>query len=247
VPLFGPAAGPAGAASPASGTVAVGGSLSYTGSVSSSPPASRRLQCIDGTNCDVFTVTADVPSGYYDSHSAFLTAKITWANKDADLNMYVCAGAGSSSALDCNNLVGTSVKPPGETEEAVVIANPSGVYRIVTAGASGGTTQYNGTVSFAEAQPPPTTRSTSGAFSWAAHPVADASGFGEPSIDVDHAGHVFVVAPGGRGSRCGGRSTAVRRSTTRRSGRRTAAATPRSSSCRTTPASRLTSRSSIRR
>src|SRR5438132_619657 len=46
---------------------------------------------------------------------------------------------------------------------------------------------------------PPAPSGTNGSFSWAARPVSDASGFGEPSIDVDHAGRVFVVAPGGAG------------------------------------------------
>src|SRR5438105_5018159 len=38
--------------------------------------------------------------------------------------------------------------------------------------------------------------STSGAFSWAAHPVADKSDFAEPSVDVDHGNRIYVTAPG---------------------------------------------------
>src|SRR5207244_10610850 len=39
-------------------------------------------------------------------------------------------------------------------------------------------------------------KSTSGAFSWAAHPVAEKSEFAEPSIDVDHGNRIYVTAPG---------------------------------------------------
>src|SRR3954470_20092397 len=198
VPLVGPAV-PGNAATPASGTVALGGSLGYTGSVSSSPPAQRRAQCIEGTNCDVFKATVNVPAGFYDTHNAVLKIKIAWANKDADLNLYVCEGDGSAVAVDCTTTVVASSVAPTGTEESVIVANPSGLYRIVAAANTGGTTPYSGSVSFVEPTPTPTTRSTSGAFSWAAHPVADASSFGEPGIDMDHAGHVFVVAPGGAG------------------------------------------------
>src|SRR3954447_21598793 len=95
LPLVG---GPADAASPTSATVALGGSTTYSGSVSSSPPASRRAQCIEGTNCDVFKATVNPPAGFYDTHNAVMTAKITWSNKDADLNLYVCKGDGTAVA-----------------------------------------------------------------------------------------------------------------------------------------------------
>src|SRR5437867_2441888 len=42
----------------------------------------------------------------------------------------------------------------------------------------------------------PAVRSTSGAFSWAAHPVAQSSEFAEPSVDVDHGNRIYVTAPG---------------------------------------------------
>src|SRR3954471_21356698 len=127
------------AATPSSGTVTPDGPpLSYQGAaISATPPVANRRLCVEGTNCDTFVVTASAPAGFYDSHSAVLTVKISWAAKENDLDLYVCQG---DSTQTCS-VVGSSTAS-NTTSETVTVANPSGDYRVIAA-ASGGSSAYD--------------------------------------------------------------------------------------------------------
>jgi hypothetical protein len=188
------------AADPDSGTVGPGvGSVSYNGAeISATPPALTRRACVDGANCDTYTLTVDVPENLYASQDRVLKVMISWEDADNDLDLYVCSGSEADDPQCLNGLVASSISA-GTTSETVTVANPAaGTYRLIAAAAEG-TSDYAGSVAFDAPPSVPGARSSSGDFTWNAHAVSAASPYGEPSVDVDHAGRVFVVAPGGSG------------------------------------------------
>jgi hypothetical protein len=192
-----------GAATPGSGTVtATSGSLAYEGSnISAVPPAVSRRVCVEDQNCDTFDLTVDVPAGFYDANDRVLSVTISWSDAADDLDLYVCRGTAASDPQCLNGLVASSLST-GTTSETVTVRNPeAGAYRLIAA-AFDGESAYNGSVTFqapaAVAAPAPV-KSRSNGFAWQARPVADDSAFAEPSIDLDHAGNIYVTAPGGAG------------------------------------------------
>lgn len=198
--LFLPAAR---AASPGSGTVTpTVAAVQYQGAaISAVPPALTRRVCVEGQNCDTFDLLVDVPAGFYDLNDRVLTVSITWADPANDLDLYLCQGTTLDDPQCLLGLVGSSTRS-GTTSESVSVRDPApGHYRLIAA-AAGGATAYTGIVSFAAPAPtsgPAPVRSKSNGFAWDARPVANDSNFGEPSIDLDHAGNIYVTAPGGAG------------------------------------------------
>jgi hypothetical protein len=190
-------------ANPASGTVTpTAASVQYQGSlISAVPPALTRRVCLEGQNCDTFDLVVDVPAGFYDLNDRVLTVTITWLDPANDLDLYLCEGTALDDPQCLLGLVGSSTRS-GTTSESVSLRDPApGHYRLIAA-AAGGTTAYTGAVSFTAPAPnagPPPVRSLSNGFAWDARPVANESNYGEPSIDVTHAGNIFVTAPGGGG------------------------------------------------
>jgi hypothetical protein len=190
-------------ASPASGTVTpTAASIQYQGSlISAVPPALTRRACLEGQNCDTFDLVVDVPTGFYDLNDRVLTVTITWTDPANDLDLYLCEGTALDDPQCLLGLVGSSTRS-GTTSESVSVRDPaSGHYRLIAA-AAGGTSAYAGAVSFTAPAPsagPPPVRSRSNGFTWDARPVANESNYGEPSIDLDHAGNIYVTAPGGGG------------------------------------------------
>jgi hypothetical protein len=191
------------AATPSSGTVSpTQGSIAYTGSsITGVPPAISRRACIEDQNCDTFDLSVDVPAGFYDAADRVLTISISWADSANDLDLYLCSGTSSSDPQCANGLVASSLST-GTTTETVIVSDPAaGPYRVIAAAYSG-TTDYAGSITFAApatSSGPAPVRSKSNGFSWQARPVANDSSFAEPSIDVDHAGNIYVTAPGGAG------------------------------------------------
>jgi hypothetical protein len=198
--LFLPAAQ---AASPGSGTVTpTVATVQYQGGpISAAPPAVSRRVCVEGQNCDTFDLVVDVPANFYATNDRVLTVTVTWADPANDLDLYVCQGTAVDDPQCLNGLVASSTRS-GTTSESVSVRNPpAGHYRLIAA-AFAGTTAYAGTVSFTAPAPtagPAPVRSSSNGFGWDARPVANDSDFGEPSIDLDHAGNIYVTAPGGAG------------------------------------------------
>jgi hypothetical protein len=198
--LFLPAAQ---AANPASGTVtSTIAAVHYQGAaISAVPPALTRRVCVEGQNCDTFDLLVDVPAGFYDLNDRVLTVTINWADTANDLDLYVCQGTAVDDPQCVSGLVASSTRS-GTTSESVSVRDPApGHYRLVAA-AAGGATSYTGSVSFTAPAPtsgPAPVRSKSNGFVWDARPVANESDFGEPSIDLDHAGNIYVTAPGGAG------------------------------------------------
>ncbi len=191
------------AATPDSGTVtATAGSLSYAGAeISAVPPAASRRVCLEDQNCDTFQLTVNVPSSFYKTADRVLTATIAWTDSANDLDLYVCSGSESDDPECINNLVASSTSTGTKTETVTVKDPAPGLYRVIAA-AYGGDSAYKGTITFAAPKAvtgPAPVRSTSNGFAWQARAVANDSNFGEPSIDVNHAGDIFVVAPGGAG------------------------------------------------
>jgi hypothetical protein len=191
------------AATPESGTVtATAGSLSYSGArISSVPPAVSRRVCVEDQNCDTYRLTVDVPGTFYATADRVLTATISWSGSANDLDLYLCQGSDSTDPQCLNGLVGSSTST-GTTTETVTVRDPApGLYRVIAA-AYDGDTAYTGNITFAAPQAvagPAPVRSKSNGFSWQARPVANDSNFGEPSIDLNHSGDIFVTAPGGAG------------------------------------------------
>jgi hypothetical protein len=190
-------------ASPASGTVSpTGATVQYQGGpISAVPPAASRRVCVEGQNCDTFDLVVDVPANFYATSDRVLTVTITWADPANDLDLYLCQGTAVDDPECLLGLVASSTRT-GTTSETVSVRDPAaGHYRLIAA-AFAGTTAYAGTVSFTAPAPtsgPAPVRSSSNGFGWDARPVAADSDFGEPSIDLDHAGNIYVTAPGGAG------------------------------------------------
>jgi hypothetical protein len=196
--------GPVRAARPSSGAVGPGPStLRYRGArigVGAPASAGGPATCVEGRTCDTFELTVRVPENLYKRERRELTVTITWADKEQDLDLYVCRGTAQEDPGCLRGEVGSSAQS-GSTSETVTLENPeAGVYRLI-AKAFAGASSYEGTVTFA----PPveralaTVRSASGAFGWAARPMADDASFGEPSIDVDHSNAIYITAPGDGG------------------------------------------------
>lgn len=191
---------PARAATPDSGTVSpTATTITYQGAeVGDAPPALNRRVCTDRVNCDSFALTVEVPEGFYPANSRVLSATITWTDPDADLDLWICRGTASSNPQCLSDLVASSTRD-GTTTETVVVANPApGAYRVLTGSASG-RSSYQGKITLLAPPQVAKVAVTSGAFSWDAKAVSNASPFAEPSVDVDHAGRIFLVAPGGGG------------------------------------------------
>src|SRR2546423_11003853 len=188
-------------ANPGSGTVTPSaGTLQYQGvQISAVPPALTRRICVEGQNCDTFDLVVDVPANFYDTNDRVLTATITWSDPANDLDLYVCAGTATDDPQCVSALVGSSTRS-GTTSETVSVRDPApGHYRLIAAAAAGASS-YAGTVSFTAPAPtagPAPVRSKSNGFTWDARPVANETDFGEPSIDLDHAGNIYVTAPRG--------------------------------------------------
>ena len=191
------------AATPQSGTVSpTVSSLSYQGSsISSVPPAVSRRVCAENQNCDTFDLIVAVPAGFYDTADRILTVTITWPNSANDLDLYLCQGTQTDDPQCLNGLVGSS-NMSGTSSETVSVRDPAaGTYRLIAA-AYDGTSAYSGTVTFSAPSTTPgpsPVRSKDNGFSWQARPVANDSNFGEPSVDLDHAGNIYVTTPGGAG------------------------------------------------
>src|SRR3954471_13835106 len=74
------------ASSPTSGTLAAGSTVQWTGTAGvSAAPAEGELTCVDGTNCDVFTLK--VPAGNYVGKR--VRFKLSWGNATNDIDVYV--------------------------------------------------------------------------------------------------------------------------------------------------------------
>jgi hypothetical protein len=74
------------AASPSSGTLAAGATAQWNGTAGvSTAPAEGELTCVDGTNCDVYTLKI-VPGNYLGKRVRF---KVTWGSPTNDFDVYV--------------------------------------------------------------------------------------------------------------------------------------------------------------
>jgi hypothetical protein len=74
------------ASSPTSGTLTAGTTVQWTGTAGvSAAPAEGELTCVDGTNCDVFTLK--VPAGNYVGKR--VRFKLSWGNAANDIDVYV--------------------------------------------------------------------------------------------------------------------------------------------------------------
>ena len=172
--------------------------------ITADPAAVNVTKCVPGVNCGVIPFRVDVPDNFYPTNSRVLRVAVGWVG-DADLDLYLCRTSSSSVNACLDTLVGQSSTTSG-SNETVTLRNPAaGDYRAMVAAARG-TATYDGLVTFdapvASDQPAPeglTDTNSDGDFSWQSRAVDPASNFGEPSLDLDHAGNVYVTAPGGAG------------------------------------------------
>ena len=74
------------AASPSSGTLTAGTTVQWSGNAGvSAAPAEGEATCVDGTNCDVFTLKVP-PGNYVGKRVRF---RLTWSNATNDFDVYV--------------------------------------------------------------------------------------------------------------------------------------------------------------
>ncbi|MEX2554200.1 MAG: hypothetical protein WEB06_01050 [Actinomycetota bacterium] len=141
---------PARGATPDSGTVSpTSPTLSYQGAELTGAPIAGPPLCVEGVICDTFTLTLEVPAGFYETETRELVASISWEDNANDLDLFVCPGTQQEDP-ECSD--GTSELSAGTDSETIVIKEPQpGTYRVIAV-AYGGTTAYEGSIGFL---PPP--------------------------------------------------------------------------------------------
>src|SRR4051812_19544537 len=107
------------AASPTSGTLTAGTTVQWNGTAGvSAAPAEGELTCVDGTNCDVFTLK--VPAGNYVGKR--VRFKVSWGNEAKAIDVYVdrqsaprpqAHGAANRKPVEGNTLHPQAERPHG--------------------------------------------------------------------------------------------------------------------------------------
>lgn len=172
--------------------------------ISADPRAGSVADCVPGANCGVVPFKIDVPADFYPANSRVLKVSVEWL-QDADLDLYLCRTSSSAASACLDSLVAQSTTGSGQNE-TVTMRNPkAGEYRAMVAAARG-TSSYDALVTYdapadvtAQAGDGMSETNTDGNFSWQSRAVDPGSNFGEPSLDLDHAGNIYVTAPGGAG------------------------------------------------
>lgn len=171
--------------------------------LSADPSATSLVLCDQGVNCEARSVDVAVSPELYRTGDRLMTVHLGWSSKSDDLDLYVCRTSSTSFRACLNDLVGSSSRRGTRSETVRVIDPRPGTYRVVVAAVQGSPSySLNAGMSTPRAPSSATTtpvRSSDGSFSWYATPVSDQSSFGEPSIDVDHSGGIYITAPGGAG------------------------------------------------
>ncbi len=182
------------AASPSAGTIsATGPALSWTGTASGSVSANEST-CIEGDNCDTFTLTVlGAPADYT---GKVIAVKIAWSNSANDYDLYIHKDSNAGT------LVGVSANGAPQNGEASAIdpaATGTGVYtvHVVYFAVTPLVDQYQGSASV---QLKPVARTASyvqGGITFSPSvrlkaPVARRDG--EPSNRTDTAGNAYVTA-----------------------------------------------------
>ncbi|MFN2593349.1 MAG: exo-alpha-sialidase, partial [Actinomycetota bacterium] len=168
------------------------------------PPATSLILCEQGVNCSARDVNVAISPAIYQTSDRLMTAHLEWASAKDNLDLYVCRTESTGFKTCLDNLVGSSSRRGTRSETVRVIDPRPGTYRIVVADVAGapsyslhmGMSQPRSAASAKTTAP---VRSSDGGYSWYATPVSDQSSFGEPSIDVDHSGGIYITAPGGAG------------------------------------------------
>jgi hypothetical protein len=187
------------AAVPASGTLsATSGAIAWDGPTTGGASPDGEITCLDGTNCDTFTLKI-APGDYTGKRVRF---KVTWTIQADDYDVYVHQGSTGGP------IVGQSGNgAPGTAEEntfdlnAVVVAGVNDTYAVhVVFFTVAPLDPYHGVLSLEAITSPPTRTATivSGsktgiAFSRSRTVYAFGSGQDvEPSVRVDYQGNAYV-------------------------------------------------------
>ncbi|MEA2447092.1 MAG: hypothetical protein QOK47_729, partial [Actinomycetota bacterium] len=164
--------------------------------VSAQPAATSVDDCAFGLSCNAVPLHIDAPD--YAAGNRLLKTTVTW-DRGSDLDVYLCHTAIVSECRD--NLVASAQRTVGASE-SLKVRNPLPGDYLVVATASSGSSDFNVAASFDEVAPPaqvPNDTNSDNGFEWQARAVSATSDFGEPSIDLDHAGNIYITAPGGAG------------------------------------------------
>ncbi len=178
------------AATPGTGTVSpTSAAPTWTGGPFVAPNQTALLtppDCSLPSSCDDFGLTLEAPAGYGDAHN--LTIPVSWANPDADFDIYLLNAAGdvvaTAASADVPEVL-TTPAVPGAYTVRVVPYLPLGESYTASAAlgdAATGTGGGGGT-------PTPTPSSTAPTMTNYAAPasLADANDAGEPSLGVNFA------------------------------------------------------------
>jgi hypothetical protein len=165
-------AGPAGAATPPSGTIAPGGELAWTGDTfaaganvsnftgdqkcfPSYPGGPSDPESTPAEMCDVFEFTVDVPPGYWGQNKGGVSIAIDWSasgDENDDFDMYVYRkpppGQPVGPALRASAQGGT-------TEEHTRLTSPEGTYLVRTNPFTVSNSGFKGTIKFFSLNPIP--------------------------------------------------------------------------------------------
>jgi len=186
-------------ASPGSGTISsTSPSITWSGGPytganadpSMCPPSVDTLNLL----CDHFSLTLNIASDFWTSHTGTVTFTITWPSGSNDFDLYIYRQSDSQ-------LVGSSTLGGGETQEQVVLVSPlPGVYEaritpfLVTA------STYSGSAILAFTSGGPVSNPTfpNGGINFAPATIVDPQRTeGEPLVHIDQAGNIWEAGPWG--------------------------------------------------
>jgi hypothetical protein len=189
------------AAAPVSGVInpAVGTSVTWNGTAPGGASPDGEATCLDGTNCDTFTLT--VSGSPADWTGKIVKVDIGWTLPASDYDFYIHKD--SVTGPETNSSGGS---PPAVSEAAVIDPSVSGtgvyVIHVVYFAASGSVDQYRGTATVdnkfpggALPQPPARSTATPPSYNNFMPPTGLGSGAGEPTLGNNWAtGRTMFIA-----------------------------------------------------
>ena len=176
------------AANPESAAVAptVGTSVAWVGTAPGGASPDGEATCVDGTNCDTFTLT--LSGSQTDWSGKIVKVNIGWALPASDYDFYIHKD--SVTGPETNSSGGS---PPAVSESATIDPSVSGtgvyVIHVVYFAASGTTDQYSGTATVdnkfaggAQPTPPVPSTATPPTYNNFVPPTGLGNGAGEPTL-----------------------------------------------------------------
>ena len=145
------------AAAPASGTIGTAGpSLAWTGTAAGVPPtAGGEADCVEGTNCDSFTMTISGTPADWAAAAKQLHVQITWTLNATDYDLFIHKGNLAGPVVASSASGGTTVEQVDLNPASSSIGTGAFVVHVVYFASAGSTDQYKGAASVIATPPGP--------------------------------------------------------------------------------------------